>query len=77
MNNYEKIMNFTIDELVEFLEELQGDSGILSDEKYCGEACPHKDKEKKSCRFDDDNLPCMELTNAECIKRWLKTSAVE
>ena len=76
MTNYEKIKQSSINDLAQFLAEIEGDGGPISDEKYCGDVCVFRAKEGKGCTIgEDEPLPCMELTRKECIHAWLNANA--
>ena len=73
MTNFEKIKGMTLEELAEFLMQLDI-GGRISDTLYC-RTCKHNTAEAFpfGCDIpDNEKLPCEDLTPDECIRRWLE-----
>ena len=78
MTNYERIVNLSVRELADFIEQVDCGSHLITDSKYCEEACEHKEGGRHGCPFADDvELPCLDMKPIECITAWLNTEAVE
>ena len=67
MTNLEKLINYSVEELADFLAELD-EFNVISDSRYCLEVCPKRLNNK--CSSDIDRC-ISEMNKKECIIAWL------
>lgn len=71
MTNYEKIVGMSVEDMTSFLAKCDTNHSI-SDSLYC-RICEHHVKGTYHCDVPDNKeLPCMDLTDEECVRRWLE-----
>lgn len=71
MTNYEKIKEMSITEIVGVLVRDEHYKNI-ADEEYCTKVCPFR---KDVCPFDDELMPCGELSDEYIALAWLFNEA--
>lgn len=71
MTNLERIKKMSAKEIAHFIGQFDP-YGDVACRAYCKDVCEHRGPDGNCVIPEDEELPCVDLTDEECIVAWLE-----